>query len=59
MMFHRGFSRKLISTYEPLIRDICNDILDEAVDLSEIDATKEIAKKITNENARSCYRNSR
>jgi len=46
MMFHRGFSHKLVSTYEPLIRDICNDILDEAVDLSEIDATKEIAKKL-------------
>ena len=27
MMFHRGFTRKLVSTYEPLIREICNDIL--------------------------------
>ncbi len=46
MMFHRGFTRKLVSTYEPLIREICNDILNDAVDLSEVDATKEIAKKL-------------
>jgi len=46
MMFNRGFSRKLVSTYEPLIREICNDILNDAVDLSEVDATKEIAKKL-------------
>jgi len=29
-----------------LIREICNDILNDAVDLSEVDATKEIAKKL-------------
>ena len=45
-MFNRGFSHKLVSTYEPLIREICNDILNDAVDLSEVDATKEIAKKL-------------
>jgi hypothetical protein len=46
MMFHRGFTRKLITTYEPMIRDICNDIINEAVDLGEVDATKEIARKL-------------
>ena len=46
MMFHRGFTRKLITTYEPIIREICNDILNEAVDLIEVDATKEIARKL-------------
>ena len=45
-MFHRGFTRKLVSTYEPLIREICNDIQNDAVDLNEVDATKEIAKKL-------------
>ena len=46
MMFHRGFTRKLITTYEPMIRDICNDIINEAVDLGEVDATKQIARKL-------------
>lgn len=46
MMFHRGFTRKLVGTYEPVIREICNDILVEAIDKGEINATHEIAKKL-------------
>ena len=40
MMFHRGFTRNPISTNESMIRVICNDIINEAVDFGAVDATK-------------------
>lgn len=42
----RAFSRGAVSSFEEQIRDICNEILDRALDAKEFDATKLIAREL-------------
>lgn len=40
------FSRKVIENFEPLIRNLCTDIIDNALQQSEFDAVEAIAKQL-------------
>ena len=42
----RAFSKGVISQFEPIIRDLCVEILDKALAKDELDATKDIAREL-------------
>lgn len=42
----KAFSKPVIAQFEPVIRDICADILDEVLPRGTFDATKEIARQL-------------
>jgi cytochrome P450 len=42
----RAFSRTVVADFEPAIRDLCRDILDDALPLGTFDATKAIAREL-------------
>ncbi len=42
----KAFSKPVIADFEPLIRELCHDILDKTLPKGEFDATKEIARQL-------------
>jgi len=46
MKLFKAFSRTTMEQYEDTIRDLCQGILDEALDKGTFDATKEIARQL-------------
>ena len=46
MKLFKAFSRTTMSAYEDTIRDLCQDILDQALALGTFDATREIARQL-------------
>nr|MCU0817478.1 cytochrome P450 [Cypionkella sp.] len=46
MKVMRAFSKPVIAQFEPLIRDLCGPILDEALAKGTFDATKDIARQL-------------
>ncbi|MCR9125899.1 MAG: cytochrome P450 [Rhodobacteraceae bacterium] len=42
----RAFSKGVVAGFEPQIRDLCNQILDRALDCGSFDATREIAREL-------------
>ena len=42
----RAFSRKVIAQYEDLVKDLCDQILDQAMDNNEFDAAWDIARQL-------------
>ena len=46
MKLFRAFSRTTMAQYEDTIRELCQGILDEALDKGSFDATREIARQL-------------
>jgi len=46
MLVAKAFSRPVIAEFENTIRQLCDDILDEALALGEFDASKEISRQL-------------
>lgn len=46
LLVSKAFSRPVIAEYEKIIRNLCDDILDQALSLGEFDAVKEIARQL-------------
>ncbi len=46
MKLARAFSKAVIADYEDAIRELCHDILDDALDHGTFDATKKIAREL-------------
>ena len=46
MLLHRAFSRKMISKYEQLVRDLAFDVVTNATRNKEMDIVKQIARKL-------------
>ena len=42
----RAFSRPVMAEFEPLVRQLCEPILDAALDMGTLDATKEIGRQL-------------
>ena len=46
MIVSRAFSRPVVLEYETQIREICVDVIENALKKSQIDATKDVARQI-------------
>lgn len=46
MLVAKAFSKPVIAEFEPLIRRLCDDILDEVLPKGEFDAAKEVARQL-------------